>query len=368
MGTRGIYLDRLRYLEKTKQMAQLYNLDNWDEKEFFYARINKNGRVVAPLDRTTLKQLPGSDLFALDFVVDAFQDMNRQYTSEIAKGLQPLASGRTLLAKRAYKNPLTLYQEHLDSLEERFFDDYLEPFKNKINLFDDLLFYFMEFAKKIAREEPILYSSFVKSAKCPIHSTGLVIEVAKESHNEDAEKYNILSSKDFNFYTKMAARFGFVIPKHAPWSFIANLDSTSMFEYIKQYDVANKESVMDEYFYECVNYDIDLLRKFLYDVYVEFSRVNSVKSTVKIVNGKTRTKTRNVLRPPLKKVISQHGYRKWFETYMKVLVVDNQIQISDNRFDSLFEKCYYVLNSLGFEHAIQYAEMKILDKRKDTLR
>ena len=104
MGTRGIYLDRLRYLEKTKQMAQLYNLDNWDEKEFFYARINKNGRVVAPLDRTTLKQLPGSDLFALDFVVDAFQDMNRQYTSEIAKGLQPLASERTLLAKRAYKN------------------------------------------------------------------------------------------------------------------------------------------------------------------------------------------------------------------------------------------------------------------------
>jgi len=54
MGTRGIYLDRLRYLEKTKQMAQLYNLDNWDEKEFFYARINKNGRVVAPFGKKGL--------------------------------------------------------------------------------------------------------------------------------------------------------------------------------------------------------------------------------------------------------------------------------------------------------------------------
>jgi hypothetical protein len=143
-----------------------------------------------------------------------------------------------------------------------------------------------------------------------------------------------------------------------------------MFEYIKQYDVPSKDKVMEEYFYECHNYDVDLLRKFLYDVYIEFSRVNSVKSEISICEktGKTKRKTRNVLRPPLKRVIAQHDFREWFEIYMKVLVVDNKIKISNNRFDSFFKDCYHILNQHDFETAIQFAEMKILDKRKDTLR
>ncbi len=368
--TRQKYLDRIKYLNNTKDIAHFYHFDNWDQNEFFYARVNKKGRIVAPLDRTTLKQIPGSNLLALDFVVDAFRDMDQQYAFQVAdNNLEPILGARRLVAKRAYANPVSLYQEHLVFMQEMFFKKYLNPHRDKIKFFDDIVFYFMRFAEEMSRDQPILFSYFVKSSKCPIHATGLVLETAAESHNKDEMKYRILNSKDFNFYTKMAARFGFIIPRHAPWTFVANLDSTIMFDYIRQYDVSTKEQIMSEYFYECQGFDVDMLRKFLYDAYALFAKNNAVRRVTKICenSGKLKTKTRNVLRPSLSNVINQYNSRQWLHIYMRVLMLENRIKVSKKAFDLFFKDCYYIFDKQGFEAAIDFAEMKLLNKRKDIL-
>lgn len=367
-GTRKKFMDRVKYLEKTKDIAHFYHFDNWEQRQFFYARVNNNGRVVAPLDRVTLKQIPGSNLLALDFVADAFADMNYQYSQQVTnRNLEPILGARTLVPKKAYINPISLYQTHLEKLEEMFFVGYLNPHKNKINTFEDVVFYFMKFAKDIAAEEPILFSYFVKSNNCPIHCTGLVLETADTSHDVNQAKYQILNSKDFNFYTKMAARFGFVIPKHAPWTFVANLDSTIMFDYVRQYDVSDKESIMREYFYECQGFDIDMLRKFLYDIYVDFSRLNAVRRVNKICKetNKIKSITRNVLRPSLRKVIAQYNTRDWLKIYLQLLLVENRIKTSKKAFEFYFETCYYLFEYESFERSIDFAEMKLLKKRRD---
>jgi len=367
-GTRKIFLDRVKYLERTKEIAHFYHFNNWEQKKFFYARINPKGRVVAPLDRATLKQVPGSNLLALDFVADAFADMDQQYSQQIELGnLEPILGARRLVPKRAYINPVSLYQNHLNYLEELFFQNYLNRHKDKIFLFDDIMFYFMRFVEDVSREEPILFSYFVKSSKCPIHTTGLVLESAQSSHNDNSEKYKILNSKDFNFYTKMAARYGFVIPRHAPWTFVANLDSTIMFDYIRQYDVPDKKSVYREYFYECQGFDIDMIRKFLYDVYVQFSKVNAVKRVSKICekSDKLKTVSRNVLRPPIRHVMSQYDSVYWLKVYLHLLMIENKAKIGKKTFDLYFRECYSLLQDESFEKAIDYAEMKMLKKRRD---
>ena len=124
-GTRKKFLSRVEYYERTKNISHFYHFDNWEQKKFFYARINRSGRVVAPLDRVTLKQIPGSNLVALDFVVDAFADLNYQYTQQISRGtLTPILNSRTLTAKKAYINPVSLYQDHLKYLQNAFFENY----------------------------------------------------------------------------------------------------------------------------------------------------------------------------------------------------------------------------------------------------
>jgi len=367
-GTRKTFLNRIKYLEKTKNIAHFYHFDNWEQKQFFYARINNRGRVVSPLDRVTLKQIPGSNLLALDFVADAFADMNYQYTQQVENNnLEPILGAKTLIPKRAYVNPVSLYQSHLEHLEQLFFKRYLNPHRNKINVFGDLVYYFMKFAEDISQDEPILFSCFVKSNKCPIHSTGLVLEVADVSHNTDEMKYKILKSKDFNFYTRMATRFGFVIPKHAPWTFVANLDSTIMFDYVRQYDVSSKANIMKEYFYECQGFDVDMLRKFLYDIYVNFSKANAVRKVNKICEDTNELKsvTRNIVRPSLRKVIAEYDAKKWLKIYLRLLMLENRIKVGKKTFEFYFEACYYLFEEEGFERAIDYAEMKLLKKRRD---
>ena len=66
------------------------------------------------------------------------------------------------------------------------------------------------FIDDYAERYPILYSSFVGSSVCPMHSTGLMIELWDVAHNSDAEREAIIDSEQYSLFSEIAKEYGFV--------------------------------------------------------------------------------------------------------------------------------------------------------------
>jgi len=338
------------------------SFDNWNSKQFFYGKFNKFDRSIAPLDRAGIKTTFESDAVALDFVVDAFNDMSDFYASTVNQPLndvrmQLFAGQRILRAARGYIRPVDLYKERLESIKSEFLENYV--FNTGVKTFEHFLSRFDEFARDYAPHVPMLYSSFVGSSGCPIHCTGLVLETRFDPHNDLQSKEVFLNNPDLDFYYEMAKKFGFVVARHAPWCFVANIQSKEMHEYAKFYDISKIQDIPDEYYYECKDFDIDLLREFLYNCYKEIETREYVETVKRICHNKTVVE--NVLREPinLQQEISNFDNSRWFPIYMKVLIYQNQLKISKVTEKSLLKEFSTVYKDFGFEIAYNYAEDRL---------
>ena len=343
-------------------------LDNWDKDQFFYARKNEKGRTIVPFDISTMTQLSDTKI-CFNFVADAFNDFKEHYREKVVGGLEPFAGLPTLKVETAYVKPLSLYLEHQKRLETIFLDKYLLPEQTRIGEFDDMLQQFDRFLSDYADRYPIMYSSFVDSSLCPMHGTGLMLDFKGVSHNDDDERIELVNHPSFSLVSSMAKEYGFVIPKHAPWCIVANLDSHVMINYAIQYDALDKKQVLKEYFYECKDNDIDLLQGFLLNCYQSFLDESPRRSETRICkNGRLKTKTEFRVRREPRQILSGYSSNFWFRTYIETLLKEQKTKISKTRLDSLFKECYYVLEKYSFERAYHFAEMKILKSKPDRIR
>ena len=81
-SAKAIFDKRIDYQLKTQGSVGLDAINNWGYKDFMYCRVNKNNRVITPLEMSAISPFPppaDGTVFALDFVVDAFQKMNEFY-------------------------------------------------------------------------------------------------------------------------------------------------------------------------------------------------------------------------------------------------------------------------------------------------
>jgi len=359
---------KLRYNSDASYYRVLNNLDNWDQDQFFYARRNEKGRTIVPFDISTMTQLSDTKI-CFNFVADAFNDLKEHYREKVNNGLLPYADLQTLKVERAYIKPLSLYFEHQKRMETIFLDKYLIPSRSNVKGFEGVLQQFDRFLTDYAHRYPITYSSFVNSSLCPMHGTALLIDLKSAGHNDDDERRNLMDHPSFYFFADLVKEYGFVVPKHAPWCVVANLDSRVMINYAIQYDALNKKQVLDEYFYECKDNDIDLLQGFLLNCYESFLKeVPAISETRICKNGRLKTTSEFRIRQDPKQILSGYSSGFWFRTYIEILLKERKTKMSKTRLDSLFKECYYMLEKYSFEKAYLFAEMKILKSKPNRIR
>jgi hypothetical protein len=359
---------KLRYNSDASYYRVLNTLDNWDQDQFFYARRNEKGRTIVPFDISTMTQLSDTKI-CFNFVADAFNDLKEHYREKVNNGLLPYADLRTLKVEKAYIKPLSLYFEHQKRMETIFLDKYLIPSRSNVKGFEGVLQQFDRFLTDYAHRYPITYSSFVNSSLCPMHGTALLIDLKSAGHNDDDERRNLMDHPSFYFFADLVKEYGFVVPKHAPWCIVANLDSRIMINYAIQYDALDKKQVLDEYFYECKDNDIDLLQGFLLNSYESFLKeVPAISETRICKNGRLKTTSEFRIRQDPGQILSGYSSSFWFRKYIEILLKEQRTKISTSKLDSLFKECYYMLEKYNFERAFSYAEMKILKRRIDRIR
>lgn len=220
--------------------AKYLNLIDFDFAEkYLYGRVDRDyvpfELNAENMQLTTLLDTNTSDknLQAASFVAAAFKDLTRQFDRKAATG--QISTNEQYLSKlevaKAYENPRTLYNKHLQTMKSSiiaFIEDEDINFSN-----------FNEFIKKVepviiktAQSVPFTYSGFIKSKYCPMNVSGLVIEIATADSSNDEEKVRAFQrSKNWEFYLNACLSYGFSVDLNNPWRLIADIGSNEMLQY-----------------------------------------------------------------------------------------------------------------------------------------
>lgn len=198
----------------------------WNENPFF-GKVNFEGNTVfAP--KTFLKQVD-NNVWALDFVADAFNDFKEEFlflNKKAVKGT-PFA---TLSPSRGWSSAIDFYDSFMDYVYETFVDYIIETkMDEQLTTFDKFMDIFYEFVDTNSPRIPVTFSQFILSPNCPVAISGLMIDISTDLHGNDQDKYNhFINDRNFICFAEAAERFGFKIDKNFPGRLIADINSPVM--------------------------------------------------------------------------------------------------------------------------------------------
>jgi len=310
---RALFVKRSYYKDKFDSSFPEYI--DFNDKRYFYGRVDHNfDPIVVRNERMkAISQNSGPEVYALDFVVDAFEDMKRYLSEALMRTRGDKLEGtfiQNMIAHKAWVNPNALYGQHLTNTTRIYAVNYLERISSAtwrarqedpiVNI-DDYVDTFLRFYGDAGYPYPLTKSNFTLSGYVSPNCSGLCIEIDAAEHGNDQYKVSAYyDNPAFSDYVKVARRFGFVIDKNAPWRLVANIASPIMKNYMEFYGVKTRPQFFKHYYLSVVDYDIEALKRYFvnqYNAYVTDSPTTTVVTTVHCSNGPI-TVSKEVAREP----------------------------------------------------------------------
>ena len=374
----------------------------------FYGKIDRKVNAIQ-LKESNLKQVPSerATIFAVNFVADAFEAMQKYYKKALV-GSSINSTGRlvSLQPLRGWSSLTNHYKDHMDSLYREFILEYIpeHALESQITSFDKFMSIFMEFVEDITPDVPITKTAFLCSRYCPVHVSGLVIELDVEGmkHGNFSQNASLLDDPNFEFYRTTAKKYGFYVSKNAPWCLVANINSrgmgtatnsitgestsylNGMARYMETYHI-NRDNIFDSLYFkthlgfEYDDYssgDIHLLRYYLlqfYNGYIgndPFHTKNVACNTWKKVGaqhfGKYSSKSKIIYREPVGYIdenghmpatyLTNYNFFYWLEKYINIRMAEQDLKGLNQKMFMVAKK---VKHSCGTTRAINYVNESI---------
>ena len=241
LGSKDIFDERQKYDQYIFPDFLAKNfIETWTTDRF-YGIVNHKGNSVTPNIRT-LKSLQfvkegGQNQYALDFVADAWYDFARK--------IRELADNNIIFRDSPWAKPFVVkawspiedeYDRYMrEEVYPVFADDFMSFGNNNkkvrnINSFINRVDEFIE--RVITKAGPVTMSGLIEGSYAPIYMSGLVIEIANDSYDDDFNKAYRFGDRNFSFIANLAAQYGFAIDKNIPWRLVADLRNPAMIEYM----------------------------------------------------------------------------------------------------------------------------------------
>lgn len=241
LGTKDIFDERQKYNQYIFPNFLAKNfIETWTTDRF-YGIINHKGNSVIPNIRT-LKSLQFvkeglKSQYALDFVADAWYDF-------VLK-VRELADNNVIFRDSPWAKPFVVkawspieneYDGYMRQEVYQVFADEFMTFGNNnkkvknIKSFIDRVDKFIETV--LSKAGPVTMSGLIEGSYAPVYMSGLVIEIAEDSYDDDFNKAYKFGDRNFSFIANIAAQYGFSIDKNIPWRFVADLRNPAMIEYM----------------------------------------------------------------------------------------------------------------------------------------
>ncbi len=372
--------------DHTSQLDHIGNSTN-----LFYGRLDDNGDAIAP--RVNLIDSIDSGYttkFALNFVSQAFSQFRAKFTAE-RSGRNVLkirdSKYRGLNPSKAFVNVDTMHSQVLEDVYEQSLLPFImdSKYNTTITNFHQFLQIFIgNFLAEVmleTRKIPLLRSEFaISNASTPLIS-GMVIEVSETDHNNDKSKFeDWASSPAYNVIKTGAATHGFIIDKHAPWRFIANINSPRMLNFIQgKYLLADKDkpsrlrsdgtpfqaSDVFPLYYEKIYFrDIRILKMTLLNMYnnfVSLKRHVSYPTTTKcaptvseVLAPTISIKSRIREKYTMEQLERDYSVDFWLNQYLILRLLEGGVRINEERLYRQFKKISQINNYLSFNQALTY--------------
>lgn len=241
LGSHAMFIEREKYHEEVyPTVVSATPWDLWyDTSKSYLGKIDseKNPFFVRQKYLKQIKSEVSDDVWALDFVADAFKDFKEKFTffNQYNVDNTPF---QFLEPYNAWTNVTVDYNNYLSPVFETFVHDFMTSNQRDPKLLDfkSFLKLFMKFLSYSEGNIPLTLSKFILSPYSSPTASGLMIELANHSYGDDAAKYNdFIKNICFECYVKTAAQHGFKIDKNYPARLIADIKSPAMQRYMAVY-------------------------------------------------------------------------------------------------------------------------------------
>jgi len=339
-----IFSHKKVYKEKDSVFASGTQLIDITEARQLYGRVNSRRRAIYPSEanlRTIQSTQTSQSIYVLDFVANAFKDMRGylrraalakriNYEKSLIFNLQPA---------RGWASPQAAFFGIMDAAYVSFYNSYIR--KNNVNEgivdFPSFMKVFMKFATSAAGQfqVPMTFTGFLGHATCAPHSSGLIIDLYEFDNNNDVVKNELfLRDEFFPFLKETAKKFGFVIDKNIPWRLIADISSMPMKKYMHESGLTYK-TVFNDYYYQSIDYDIDLLKQYTVGFYNTLVAADPVIRTTRYCGRQNKTLSTLSERTAVtqESLDKKYSINYWIDKYLKLRTAETKSKLQQSDFE-----------------------------------
>jgi len=339
---------------------------NFAEKQW-YGRVDRSfvPRIFKNSGKLQLKQfkqsnINGPPLQAVNFVVDAFTDLARQFTKCAMIGkidtTDPYLS--QLMVYSAYKDPNLLYgtevMNYAISLKSYFSQNRLR-YKN----FDEFMVHLDGYFEQPSLPRPYTLPAFMKSRFCSIAASGLAIEIADLDPTNDEEKMAaFVSSKNWQFYVNACRSYGFMVDKNVPWRLVADIGSSEMMKYASKYQMHTTNQILSTgYAFAHIQY-FDQFKLNLLRLYDALRRPQYTQETL-CGDGSIVTEVVTTTEYKIKTFYNLYDDLYFIRKYFKIRFKEEESKFSASDIRLLVDDVEELYNVVGRDRALTLLETVI---------
>ena len=343
-----------------------------------YGRVDSEGYSMYPAEEN-LKQVNTPDrktVFLLNFVADAFMDMQKYWNSRVTRDSSYSPEKGPLKNIDAYSGWHSIhdvyhktYEYSYDAFTSRKI--FLKTRRDEqIVDFDSFLKVFREYVELNTPMRPFTRSGQVVSKFCTPQISGLMVDIVpKPDHGDDYAKYvGYIQNDNFNLYLDTARRYGFAIDVNAPWRLIADIDSKPMKAYLKRYGVYNLNKFFKAYYIPTCRYDIEAFSVYMMNFYNSYVAASpNIRVRVPCDHlGHEGTEWLLIARKPLPVEKFEKDYPKkwWIRMYAWIRAKEAELTWNQTQFEQVVKKAIVYEKNLNIEAASRYIDSYCIDNRR----
>ena len=377
-----------KYYAESAYPEGLDSVDLWNDK-FFYGKIDELGNAVYPSE-TNLKQVKAGgssnspSIFLIDFVADAFSDLQSTVREGTMRGLLPKDSRLNLTKPQGgWYSTTQGYEDWISIMYNSLFTKYfIKETERSTITFQQFLREAIGLFVRSAQDIPVTKTGYILSKLNSPRMSGFVVETQNEPRDGDSKKGEYLDNQAFSYYQDAAKNHGFLVNKNAPWVLVADINSPAMLKYQEEYGLRGSTDVFETYFYKSYNYDIDLLKRTLITFWNSF--VQAYPEPTQVCSGRVRARgklftagspaSKTTVKTTRREFVTQryvdetYPFSFWLRHYFSIRLVELGEHWSGLKFERKMREINQIRRAFGRQAALTFLNKELTKvKQKDTL-
>ena len=361
---RKMYKDVPYFIDLPTPLKSLYD-------KLYFGRVDliQNG-VVIKQQTSNLKQIntTAGNIFVLDFVADAFEDLKQHLLMAATEGLISTDSVYTQLDPI---NGLLDYSPPYITLKQtwqRRFTTRINSNRQISNRVTGLQAYVKElFSYMDSRVNyiPLTFTGYVVSNYSSPMISGLSIELQTNNYSTDAVKMSkYMKDPNFRYFVQAARKFGFYVDRNGPWKITADPLSCPMQGYMSHYINVSPAfpgvSFFNHYYEKTYLQDFARLKDTLRVMYnkfaTDFPRITIETTRHTRCHRGTQQEVSYRL-PTNAATVDTLGDRYWLDVYFKIRLKESQLEMTDYRYK--YNMAIEILETYDLNRAVRYINNEI---------